>query len=116
MALRSVCPQIYGLFAVKLACLLMLIGGVPRLDASGTAIRGEVHMLLVGDPGTGALTLGRVPLGLQLCLQLPPLLLSSTAHVGQCRHRQGSVVQCPVTGQSCRKPYNCSASGFTWHS
>ena len=53
-ALRSVCPQIYGLFVVKLACLLMLIGGVARLDGSGTAIRGEVHMLLVGDPGTGA--------------------------------------------------------------
>ena len=53
-AMRSVCPQIYGLFAVKLACLLMLIGGVARADASGTAIRGEVHMLLVGDPGTGA--------------------------------------------------------------
>lgn len=49
----SIAPQLYGLFHVKLATLLMLIGGVPREDNSGSRIRGEVHMLLVGDPGTG---------------------------------------------------------------
>lgn len=47
------CPQICGLFTVKLAMLLMLIGGVQRVDESGMRIRAEVHMLLVGDPGTG---------------------------------------------------------------
>ena len=31
----------------------MLIGGVPRREPGGMHIRGEVHMLLVGDPGTG---------------------------------------------------------------
>jgi DNA helicase MCM9 len=49
----SVCPQLYGLFTVKLALLLMLIGGLERVDENGTRIRGQVHMLLVGDPGTG---------------------------------------------------------------
>ncbi|KAL4446253.1 hypothetical protein ABPG77_003060 [Micractinium sp. CCAP 211/92] len=49
----SICPQLHGLFHVKLATLLMLIGGVERQDGNGTHIRGEVHMLLVGDPGTG---------------------------------------------------------------
>lgn len=48
----SVCPELHGLFNVKLATLLMLIGGVARTDG-GSHIRGEVHMLLVGDPGTG---------------------------------------------------------------
>lgn len=47
-------PQLHGLFHVKLLMLLMLIGGVPREDQNGAHIRGEVHMLLVGDPGTGA--------------------------------------------------------------
>ncbi|KAH7423011.1 hypothetical protein KP509_12G035300 [Ceratopteris richardii] len=51
--LRSICPQIYGLFTVKLAVALTLIGGVQHTDASGTRIRGESHLLLVGDPGTG---------------------------------------------------------------
>ncbi|CAI5516249.1 unnamed protein product [Closterium sp. Naga37s-1] len=51
--LRSICPQVYGLAAVKLAVALMLIGGVPHMDPSGTRVRGEMHLLLVGDPGTG---------------------------------------------------------------
>ncbi len=53
LAGRSMCPQIRGLTAVKMATLLMLIGGLERKDEGGMHIRGEVHMLLVGDPGTG---------------------------------------------------------------
>ncbi|KAK7412145.1 hypothetical protein VNO78_03594 [Psophocarpus tetragonolobus] len=51
--LRGICPQVFGLFTVKLAVALTLIGGVQHVDASGTRIRGEAHLLLVGDPGTG---------------------------------------------------------------
>ena len=49
--LSSFCPQVYGLYVVKLAVTLVLIGGVQRVDNSGTRVRGESHMLLVGDPG-----------------------------------------------------------------
>lgn len=49
----AVLLQIYGLFLVKLAVAITLIGGCARRDDSGTHIRGESHMLLIGDPGTG---------------------------------------------------------------
>ncbi|KAJ2744568.1 DNA helicase mcm9 [Coemansia sp. BCRC 34301] len=48
----SMCPQVYGLFYIKLAVLLVLIGGVARNDVSGLRVRGEAHLLMVGDPGT----------------------------------------------------------------
>ncbi|XP_077531674.1 uncharacterized protein LOC144144183 [Haemaphysalis longicornis] len=52
LILASVCPQVYGLYLVKLAVSLILAGGVRHCDESGTRIRGESHLLLVGDPGT----------------------------------------------------------------
>ncbi len=51
--LAGVCPGVAGLLPVKLAAMLVLLGGVARRDDGGTHIRGELHMLLVGDPGTG---------------------------------------------------------------
>lgn len=49
----GICPQLYGLYMVKLAVALTMIGGVAKIDPSGTKIRGENHLLIVGDPGTG---------------------------------------------------------------
>jgi DNA helicase MCM9 len=51
LLLLSLCPQLYGMYIVKLAVMLVLTGGVSRCDSSGTRIRGESHLLLVGDPG-----------------------------------------------------------------
>ena len=55
LLLANVCPQLQGLCMVKLALMLMLIGGEQQVKQDGSATRAELHMLLVGDPGTGKL-------------------------------------------------------------
>jgi len=50
--LKSVCSQVYGNYLLKLILVMSLVGGVEYKDRSGTRIRGESHLLLVGDPGT----------------------------------------------------------------
>lgn len=38
--LLSLCPQVFGMYVVKLAVAMVLAGGVQRTDSSGTKIRG----------------------------------------------------------------------------
>ena len=48
---RSIAPSIYGYEDVKEALALQLMSGVPKNLPDGARIRGDVHVLLVGDPG-----------------------------------------------------------------
>ena len=47
---RNIAPSIYGMEKIKEAILLQLFGGVPHEQADGTRIRGDIHILLLGDP------------------------------------------------------------------
>ncbi|WP_251342189.1 LAGLIDADG family homing endonuclease [Haloplanus halophilus] len=49
----SVAPSIYGYDQEKLAMILQLFSGVTKNLPDGSRIRGDLHMLLIGDPGTG---------------------------------------------------------------
>lgn len=51
--LRAVCPQVHGLALAKLAVAITLVGGVARESATGARVRGEPHLLVVGDAGVG---------------------------------------------------------------
>jgi DNA replicative helicase MCM subunit Mcm2 (Cdc46/Mcm family) len=49
----SVAPSIYGYDQQKLSMILQLFSGVTKHLPDGSRIRGDLHMLLIGDPGTG---------------------------------------------------------------
>jgi replicative DNA helicase Mcm len=49
----SIAPAIYGYREEKLAMILQLFSGVTKNLPDGSRIRGDLHMLLIGDPGTG---------------------------------------------------------------
>jgi replicative DNA helicase Mcm len=49
----SIAPAIYGYNQEKLAMILQLFSGVTKHLPDGSRIRGDLHMLLIGDPGTG---------------------------------------------------------------
>ncbi|EED88948.1 predicted protein, partial [Thalassiosira pseudonana CCMP1335] len=51
--LRAVCPKLYGMHAVKLGLLLVMIGGAASEKAARSKRRIQSHILLIGDPGTG---------------------------------------------------------------
>ncbi|MCK4456519.1 MAG: minichromosome maintenance protein MCM [Thermoplasmata archaeon] len=51
--ISSISPVIFGLTTEKEALVLQLFGGVAKEMPDGTRIRGDIHVLLVGDPGTG---------------------------------------------------------------
>ncbi|CAO1621694.1 unnamed protein product [Jaminaea pallidilutea] len=50
--LKSMAPSIYGHEDIKLAIALSLFGGVPKDVGGKHRIRGDINVLLLGDPGT----------------------------------------------------------------
>ena len=49
----SIAPSIYGYEQIKEAVLLQLFGGTHKQRRDGSTTRGDMHILLVGDPGSG---------------------------------------------------------------
>ncbi|MCH8328972.1 MAG: minichromosome maintenance protein MCM [Nanoarchaeota archaeon] len=51
--IASTAPSIYGYEKVKEALLLQLAGGVRKVRSDKVVSRGDTHILLIGDPGSG---------------------------------------------------------------
>ena len=49
--INSVCPPIFGHEDIKEAIALQLFGGIPKVYDDGSAVRGDIHVILIGDPG-----------------------------------------------------------------
>src|SRR5437016_2294157 len=53
MITASIAPSMYGMHVEKEALALQLFSGVPKVMPDGRRIRGDIHVLMVGDPGIG---------------------------------------------------------------
>ncbi|MCL7036690.1 hypothetical protein MKW94_027520 [Papaver nudicaule] len=53
--LQSICPSIYGHELLKAGITLSLFGGVRKhvMDQNKVPVRGDIHIIVVGDPGLG---------------------------------------------------------------
>ncbi len=51
--IQSIAPVIYGYEEIKESIVLQLFGGIRKVKNDGTELRGDIHILLMGDPGAG---------------------------------------------------------------
>ncbi len=91
--IASIAPGIYGMWDIKEAIALLLFGGVPKVLPDGTRIRGDIHVLIIGDPGTAKSQL------LQYVTRIAPRAVYTTGRGSTAAGLTAAVVRDKQTGE-----------------
>uniref|UniRef100_A0A7J3ZLT2 DNA helicase n=1 Tax=Fervidicoccus fontis TaxID=683846 RepID=A0A7J3ZLT2_9CREN len=91
--IASIAPGIHGLWDVKEAIALALFGGVPKETQDKMRIRGDIHILLIGDPGTAKSQL------LQYVSRIAPRAIYTTGKGSSAAGLTAAVVREKGTGE-----------------